>query len=100
MRPEQRKMQSLHRRVRTLEAQLAEPKVQFRGAPLTSGALADYYHAERAKGARFVRLVVHPELADEAQAVVAPVARELRGLARVVTSEDVPECGWKVERDV
>jgi hypothetical protein len=42
---------------------------------------------------------VHPDLADDAVAVVDAVEAQLRGLSRVAVSDDVPECGWKVVPD-
>lgn len=106
MRLKDRRTAELRRRVRTVEQAvleiqggMAHPK--FVGALLDAETLADYYAAERAKGARFVKLVVHPDLADLATEIVEEVQMTLRGLSRVETSSDVdmPACGWKVVAD-
>jgi hypothetical protein len=104
VRLKERRAQQLRQRVRSVEQAVAEIQAgmahpQFVGAALDAETLADYYQAERAKGNRFVKLVVHPDLADDAVAVVDAVEAQLRGLSRVAVSDDVPECGWKVVPD-
>lgn len=104
MDPRQRREARLRRRIRSVERAIMElgaghAHPQFVGAVLNVETLADYYAAERAKGVRFVKLVVHPDLADDAVKVVEEVQGTLRGLSRLEASVEVPECGWKVAPD-